>query len=385
MENISLLEELDSLSKIHPFQRDRIDELMHIVAKRICLALRIERVNAWLFEGENKEKLVCIGAYDTRTDEFSKGEVLNTRQFPRYFKALEENTIILAPNIHTHPFTAEFSDNYAKEHDVISLMDVPIRIEGKVEGVLCHEKTGKKEKVFTEEQQTFALACTQILASNLEARKRRKYQHELEKNLREKEILLKEINHRVKNNLALLLSVCNIYKKKAKTKQTAEIINNIQSEIRSVAMVHDYMTLNDDSFYRINVRTYINKILEEFCKEIKDMGLTVTCETDIPNVFLNSRQTMYVGMILAEIFQNSIKYYFKKSERKEKKFVVEGKINDNQLVLKMGDNGPGFDFKEILSKQKGTGLHIISDLAESVGKLLEYPQKQNAFYVIKIS
>lgn len=154
-ENINLLDELDSLSKIHPFGREKIDELMLIVAKRITAALKIERLNAWLFSGTNKSELISIGKFDTRTEEFRKGTLLKTAHFPKYFKALHENKIILAPNIHTHPDTMEFSSNYAKENDVISLMDIPIRIEGNVEGVLCYEKTGKKERVFSEQGTNF--------------------------------------------------------------------------------------------------------------------------------------------------------------------------------------------------------------------------------------
>ncbi|HRJ34886.1 MAG TPA: hypothetical protein PK610_02815, partial [Flavobacteriales bacterium] len=102
--NVNLLEELDNLSKIHNLEREDIDAMMAEFAKRILHALRIDRMNVWLF-GDDQQQLVSVGEYDLRSHYFKKDSVLLRKNFPAYFKALEENKIILAKNIHTHPAT----------------------------------------------------------------------------------------------------------------------------------------------------------------------------------------------------------------------------------------------------------------------------------------
>jgi two-component sensor histidine kinase len=388
-ENINLLEELESLSKIHPFGSDKIDELMLIVAKRITAALKIERLNAWLFGGINKSKLISIGEYDTRNDEFKKGTVLETKHFPKYFRALHENKIILAPNIHLHPDTYEFSSNYAKDNDVISLMDIPIRIEGQIEGVLCYEKTGKKERIFSEQEQTFAMACAQILASNLEARKRRKYQAELEKALKEKELIIREIRHRIKNNLTLLSSICNLHKKQAASDECQNVLSSIQSDIAAISELHDYMS-DDREFVKVNLSTYTHRIIRNLSKELNDLKLKVETEVNIPVFFCSSRTAMYFGMILGEIFQNSIKHFFSLQTTSEPyKFFIKGEKseNKNEIFFSIGDNGSGFDYSEEIKQSSNSGLKILKELMESIGKIVALPKKGDATYkfIIDIS
>lgn len=379
-ENINLLNELDSLSKIHPFGREKIDELMIIVAKRITAALRIERLNAWLFSGTNKTELISIGEFDTRTREFRKGTVLKTNNFPKYFKALHENKIILAPNIHTHPDTSEFSSNYAKENDVISLMDIPIRIEGNVEGVLCFEKTGEKERNFNEQEQTFAMACAQILASNLEARKRRRYQVELEKTLKEKELIIREIRHRIKNNLSILNSICNLYKKQASSEECQMVLSSIQSDITAISELHDYMS-DDREIVKVNLCAYTKKIIQNLSKEIKDLNLNVQTEVSIPVFFCSSRVATYFGMILSEIFQNSIKHYFTQSQFTEPfLFYVKATKSNYEIIFTIGDNGDGFDYNDEVQKNNHSGLKILKELIESIGRINFLPVKGSAYY-----
>lgn len=381
-ENVNLLEELDSLSKIHPFGRDKIDELMLVVAKRITAALKIERLNAWLFSGNDQSKLISIGEYDIRKDEFKKGTVLETRHFPKYFRALQENKIILAPNIHIHPETSEFSSNYAKENDVISLMDIPIRIEGKIEGVLCYEKTGKKERIFSEQEQTFALACAQILASNLEARKRRKYQAELEKALKEKELLIREIRHRIKNNLALLKSICNLHKSQASSDECKNMLSSIQSDIAAISELHDYMS-DDREFIKVNLCSYTKKIIQNLSWELNDLKLKVETEVSMPVLFSDSKTAMYFGMILGEIFQNSIKHFFSLNNTSDPyKFFVKGEKyeNNNEILFSIGDNGIGFNYSDEVQDKSHSGLKILKELIESIGKIISLPKKGDATY-----
>jgi GAF domain-containing protein len=194
-ESINLLEELDNASKLHILERDDIDALMLEFARRIIVTLKIERVNVWLFN-QDRNAIISIGEYDLRNQKFSKDSVLYKKDFGAYFTAIEENKILLAPNIYTHPSTSQFNEIYSKPNNIISLMDLPLRIGGELIGVICFEKTGDVERVFSEKEQTFAFSISLVLASNLEARHRRAAQYKLDNALKEKDLLIQEINHR---------------------------------------------------------------------------------------------------------------------------------------------------------------------------------------------
>src|SRR5688572_4450965 len=97
-EKVDLLQELDSISKIHVLQRDDIDKLIWEFSTRIVKTLRIERISAWLFD-QDRKVLVSVGEYDSRTKLLKKESVLRREDFPVYFEGLYENKLIIAPNI----------------------------------------------------------------------------------------------------------------------------------------------------------------------------------------------------------------------------------------------------------------------------------------------
>src|SRR5690606_28440668 len=138
--------------------------------------------SAWLFNSE-KSAMCSIGEYDKRTDIFTKNSVLPYSDYKIYTENLFTNKIIIAPNVYQDSRLSELNESYSKPNNVISLMDVPLRMEGEIIGVLCFEKTGSIEHVFSIEDQFFALSISNVFASLLEARKRRRVQHELDKEL----------------------------------------------------------------------------------------------------------------------------------------------------------------------------------------------------------
>jgi two-component system NtrC family sensor kinase len=110
--SINLLEELDNISKIHILERDDIDTMMIEFAKRIVRTMHIERMSVWLFNQE-KNAIISMGEFDSRDKSFKKDSVLTKADFPKYFKSLEENKILIAPNIYNNEHTKEFSELYS--------------------------------------------------------------------------------------------------------------------------------------------------------------------------------------------------------------------------------------------------------------------------------
>lgn len=126
---INLLAEINSLSKIHTLKRQDIDAMMVEFAKRILITLRIERMSVWLFN-KKRDAVISMGEYDLSSASFAKDNILEKKKYPTYFKSINENEILLAPNIYKNPNTIELSEEYSLPNGIISLMDIPLRIAG---------------------------------------------------------------------------------------------------------------------------------------------------------------------------------------------------------------------------------------------------------------
>ncbi len=131
--------------------------------QRICRddakALKIERVSAWLYTS-TREGIACECLYRLSTETFEKGLVLKAGDYPRYFQALEENRTVSAHDARQDPRTSEFAEGYLKPLQITSMMDVPIRLDGKVIGVLCHEHVGPQRRWSTSDEEFATLIAT---------------------------------------------------------------------------------------------------------------------------------------------------------------------------------------------------------------------------------
>ena len=372
--SINILNELDNISKIHQLEREDIEKMMLEFSKRIMAAMKIERMSAWLFDKE-KTVLTSIGEYDTRTHLFTKNSLLYQKDYPNYFKSLYDNKILLIPDVRVSPITSELNETYSIPLNVVSLMDIPIRIEGEIVGVMCFEKT-EVEKVFDERDQTFAFSVASVFASNLEVRYRRAVQHKLKAALEEKELLIQEINHRVKNNFSILIGLLRISKQKNNHADQIEIFEEFEQRIFSMLKIHEllYKTKNYTS---ISLSDYLNELVGEFRASHPDLNSCLKVSIDNVDCMLPTKQAIHVGLIVTEIFINSIKYGH--AEGRDYEFKVNLSQNDGKIDLLIGDNGNGFDFEEALKKDT-LGVNLIKDLAEDVDIKAVYPTLKHKDY-----
>lgn len=374
--SIDLLKELDSASQIHHLQRDDIDALMLEFAKRITATLHIERMSVWIFN-QKKDAIISMGEYDTRIGKLGKEKILSKLEYPHYFKALREDKIILAPDIINDPRTNEFTVSYSIPNGICSLMDVPLRIMGELVGVMCFEKCGKELRNFSEKEQTFALSLGLVFASNLEARHRRAAQTKLEAALKEKELLIQEINHRVKNNFTILISLLRLSKNQGKTQDPKILLEEYEQRIMSMVKIHDllYQTKN---YIQIPVHSYLNELVREFRNSHPEIAKDIEFNSDENECMLASRPAINLGLIITEIFLNSVKHAFLKE--KGIKFFVELKsIGENAFEIRIGNTGKGFDFEKNL-KEDTLGIHLIKDLAEEICERVSFPTEEKNEY-----
>ncbi|MEO5926519.1 MAG: sigma 54-interacting transcriptional regulator [Bryobacteraceae bacterium] len=160
--------------------RDESVDLSHCLEK-ICSVgasvLDVARTSVWLFN-DSQSELVCKHLYDRQNNLHNRGAVLDIAQYPHYFEALQKARTIAASDASTHPATAEFAFGYLDTLGLASMLDVPVRREGRVIGVVCFEHAGSI-RPWSDEEQSFAGSLADLVTLALETDRRLRYTQRL--------------------------------------------------------------------------------------------------------------------------------------------------------------------------------------------------------------
>jgi formate hydrogenlyase transcriptional activator len=177
----------DETPKTPPFQaalfelsREESIDLTDRLARFCAVAaatLNVARVSIWFFNDAHTE-LRCVHLFDRQRNVHEKGAVLEVGRYPRYFETLEECRTIAASDAWTDPSTGEFAAGYLDVLGITSMLDVPIRWEGRTVGVLCNEHIGP-QRHWQADERNFAASLADFTALALESDRRRLYNRRL--------------------------------------------------------------------------------------------------------------------------------------------------------------------------------------------------------------
>jgi signal transduction histidine kinase len=141
------------LSREHQLHAELVDYFKPIT-ERAARALEVERCSIWLFDADHS-RIVCHDLFQFSKNAHSVGEVLSATDFPAYFNALTQQRAIAASDAAQDPRTREFGGLYLRQHGIASMLDAPIRLEGELIGIVCHEHVGTP-RIWTPEEESFA-------------------------------------------------------------------------------------------------------------------------------------------------------------------------------------------------------------------------------------
>jgi two-component sensor histidine kinase len=195
--------------------------------------------------------------------------------------------------------------------------------------------------------------------------------------LKEKEQLLKEVHHRVKNNLQIISSLLNLQSEHSEDEKFLIAIRESKNRISSMALVHE-MLYASKNFSQININSYISKLSENIYRSfyIKERSVVFKYSID-ENLFFEIDRMIPIGLILNEIISNSLKYAF---PNKQGIISIQFLKNDSSYVLKVKDNGIGipenFDYKT----SKSLGMQLVYMLSEQLDGTLTLSNKNGASY-----
>lgn len=150
--------------------------LCRLAGVRVADALEVDRVGIWLFTPDYSA-ILCAGSYHRRSQVHDDGQTLRVADFPRYFAYLRENRTLAVSDAQTDPRTAELTAAYLHRFDIHGMLDVPIRRQDRLIGILCHEDFRIRD--WTSEEIEFVASVADRIALALEATRRREAEADL--------------------------------------------------------------------------------------------------------------------------------------------------------------------------------------------------------------
>jgi len=192
---------------------------------------------------------------------------------------------------------------------------------------------------------------------------RRRSEEHLKESLKEKEILLKEVHHRVKNNMQVISSLLMLQEDLSEDKKIIETLKDSQNRISSMALIHERL-YRSGTLSKIDLKEYIDDLVSGLFQSYGVSESRVALNINVENVLLGIDSAIPCGLIINELVSNSLKHAFLGAKSGEIKIFLR-LTDENMIELVVGDNGIGIPEDMDIRKTKSLGLYLVTLLVEN--------------------
>ena len=225
--------------------------------------------------------------------------------------------------------------------------------------------------------------ATRIVGTHLDITDRRQTDERLRHSLEEKEVLLREMHHRVKNNLNVITSLLNLQSSTIKTpEQAMDAFHNSRDRIMAMALVHEELYKSPD-YVNVDMGEYLKELLENL-KQGYGSGDRIEVQMHVTAVTLNVTASIPCGLIISELVSNAFKYAFPQGKSGTISVVMD-RSDDGVVSLAVADNGVGLSrpFVDLSNNDSGSlGLTLVKLLTEQLGGTLDVSVRNGTSYCL---
>lgn len=222
-------------------------------------------------------------------------------------------------------------------------------------------------------------AIASFVGIHLDITDRRKYENQLEQSLREKEVIIKEVHHRVKNNMQVISGFLQLQSNYIRDPESAEMLNECQRRVRSMALVHEKLYQSRHLGF-INVAEYIKSLVTEL-QEGYVVQANLRFDVDVENVNINLDMAIPCGLIVNELLTNSLKYAFR--GRTSGTIGISLHLSpDHRFTLRVSDDGTGLPENFDLKSTTTLGMQLVQVLVRQIGGEIAITSHPGATFVI---
>ena len=204
---------------------------------------------------------------------------------------------------------------------------------------------------------------TNFLAIEEDISERKLWDDQLQAQLKEKEVLLKEVHHRVKNNLQLVASLFNMQTRREESQSVRNVLSDGYNRVQSLALVHERL-YRSESLDKVDFLTYVQRLVRDLKASFLNGYDHIAVRENIESVDLDIDTAVSCGLIINELLSNALKHAFPNGECGE--IYVEFYRRENQYCLVVRDDGVGLPANRDLSKSDSLGLKLVHILTRQM-------------------
>ncbi|NMO09546.1 hypothetical protein HG719_06835 [Methanobacterium subterraneum] len=208
---------------------------------------------------------------------------------------------------------------------------------------------------------------------------RKQAENEIKKALKEKELLLKEIHHRVKNNLMIISSLLNLQSAHIKDEGARNVFRESQNRAKSMAMIHERLYRSTD-LKNIDFGEYIRSLTTDLYRTLVADPDRIRLDIDVEDVKIDINTVVPLGLIVNELVTNCMKHAFPDGETGYIKLELYQK--SQKIVLKVIDNGIGFPEDLDYKKTSSLGLQLVNNLTKQIDGEFELDRNQGTSFAL---
>jgi len=273
-------------------------------------------------------------------------------------------------------FPMEISEKQRKTIDLAIETQSPVRSESKLALPRCEmwldtniiPLKDKNDKIFA------------VMGISRDITRQKQIEDALRSSLNEKEILLKEIHHRVKNNMQIISSLINLQSDYATDESTVKMFEDSKNRIRSMALIHEKLYMSEDISF-IEFSKYIKSLTSKLLEFYSSKARLITINVISDNITMDIDSAIPCGLIINELVSNAIKYAFPNGN--DGNITIHMHLKDENYVLSVEDDGVGFPEKIDFMNPETLGLQIVHTLTQQLGGIIEL--ENNGFTRFKIT
>jgi signal transduction histidine kinase len=395
------------LLELAKMEHRSLEESLKKIIQWDAQTLVTERVSIWFFN-QDRSEIICKVLFQLSAQVYQSGSSLKAKDYPHYFQALEESRTIAAHDAAQDPRTREFRESYLKPLGITSMMDLPIRSQGRVVGILCHEHIGPPREWSVSEQE-FAASVADVVALSLEASERRRTEEtlrqtteELRKSNKELESFAYIASHDLQEPLHKIAGfserLIDLQGKNLdpQGRDYLERINRAAHGMRELIndlLLYSRVTLRNKAFEEVDLHHLLLEVRSDLELRLNEVNGTLEIGP-LPTIQADRTQ-------MRQLFQNLISNALKFSHRsRPPRVVVQNNPSPAHCVtLSVADNGIGME-EEFLSEifkpfyrlhgkadyeGSGIGLALCEKIVKHHGGSISVESKKGEGSVFKVT
>jgi PAS domain S-box-containing protein len=199
--------------------------------------------------------------------------------------------------------------------------------------------------------------------------------------LEEKELFIKEVHHRIKNNMSTVVGLLSLQAGALKDPSAIEALMVARSRVQSMMLLYDKLYRSSD-FNKMSLKEYISPLIDEILGNFPNMN-SVTIEKQIDDFILEARIFFPIGIIVNELITNAMKYSFKGRDRGLIR--ISALCNNNHVIITVEDNGIGLPESIDINNSTGFGLKLVDMLAHQIGGKITIERRNGTKFILEFT